>query len=1053
MRLIVRLMLFGCFAATLSFGQGSVTIFGTVTDSSGAVVPAVKITVTNNETGAVRQATTSEAGAYVISQLPIGSYTIKAEASGFKTFLLERVQVQVDENRQVNIVMAVGAVTESIQVQAELTQVETRSGAVREVVDSARIIEMPLNGRNAIELQYIVPGTGGRAAADQAENQSVSINGSRPNTNNYTLDGGDNHDPYFNTPSVFPNPDALEEFSVQTSSYSADKGRNAGAMVNAVTRSGTNRFHGSLFEFARNEKLNARNFFANDVPPFKRNQFGGTAGGPVRKDKTFFFATLQRWTERSAPGSVTATVLTEAQRKGDFSAATKPLKDPLGGNFPGNVIPPARLYAPSLKFLEAFVPLPNRPQGMLTSASGQIRDDNQFVTKIDHRLSNANQLSGRLLYNYDDFNQQTGNIPGFLAAIKYWNWNLAATDIHVLSPTVLNSFIFSMDKIDRRQLPIIPVNKSWTDWGAKFVRATTGDYPVGHDTQLDGYFQTFSRFPLNHFRKSFQFSESLNLTRGKHFIRVGGDVRRSILDLQEVFQCDPQLRFGVNFTGDSAADFLLGRPRQVVQIAQDRNKPRTTEWDMFMQDDWKATSRLTFNLGLRWDPYRPFHDLLNTFSQVRLGQQSKVFPAAPAGMVFIGDNGVPDGTIKSRPTTFAPRLGFAYDLTGKGRSSIRGGYGIFYSQIRQQGNNQISNNQPFSIKLIINTPSGGMDNPYADTGNPFPFTPPQSAQERAAYKFLTPMTVTEWDPDFRNAIVQQWNLTLQRQFFGSFIGTMAYVGSKGNHLFMQNELNPGIYGAKGATLDQRRRLSPTFASVTDYVADGNSLYHSLQLGLNKRLSRGVTLLANYTWSKMIDDSSADGNSPANPFDRRNQRGPSNFDITHRVVGSFIWQLPQLKGQAAIVRQVLGNWETNGLVTLESGPAFTVTSGKDNSGSGINSDRADLIGDPYLTLDRPRGDVIARYFNTAAFTQNAAGTFGTAGRGILRGPGNASVDFGLIKAIRLNEQHRVQFRAEVFNLFNRVNLSNPNANQSANNFGKITGAGAPRVIQLALKYAF
>ncbi len=277
----------------------------------------------------------------MLSRLPIGTYVVKAESAGFKTFIQDGIQVQVDENRQVNVTMTVGAVTDSILVEAEATQVETRSGSLKEVIDSARIVELPLNGRNPLQLQYLVAGSGGVVSAGQEQNDSVSINGSRPNTNNYTLDGADNHDPYFNTPAVFPNPDALEEFSLQTSAYSADRGRNAGAIMNAVTRSGTNKLHGTLFEFVRNEKFNARNFFANSIPPFKRNQFGGTLGGPIRRDKTFFFGSFQRTAERSTPGVLNPTVLSAEQRKGDWSNAglKTPLKDPLGGNFPNNVIP------------------------------------------------------------------------------------------------------------------------------------------------------------------------------------------------------------------------------------------------------------------------------------------------------------------------------------------------------------------------------------------------------------------------------------------------------------------------------------------------------------------------------------------------------------------------------------------------------------------------------------------------------------------------------------------------------------------------------------------
>jgi hypothetical protein len=345
-----------------------------------------------------------------------------------------------------------------------------------------------------------------------------------------------------------------------------------------------------------------------------------------------------------------------------------------------------------------------------------------------------------------------------------------------------------------------------------------------------------------------------------------------------------------------------------------------------------------------------------------------------------------------------------------------------------------------------------VNSPYTGAP-PFPFTPPATDEERRQYRFLTPLAIAQYDPDFRNAVVQQWNFNIQRQLPGAFVATIAYVGSKGNHLFLENELNPAIYGAPGATFDARRPLAPVFGSVRNFSAQGNSLYHSLQSSLNKRFSRGLTLNASYTWGKLIDDSSGDGDAPANPFNLRNERAVSDLDITHRFVASLIYELPRLGGGPSLIRALLNGWETNGIVILQSGEPFTVVSGRDNSQSGVGQDRADLIGDPYLPADRPRHELIERYFNTTAFAPNAIGTFGNVGRNTMRGPGQATVDFGLIREIRLSEQLRLQLRAEAFNVFNRVNLGNPNANQSSPQFGQITGAGQPRLIQLALRLRF
>jgi hypothetical protein len=456
---------------------------------------------------------------------------------------------------------------------------------------------------------------------------------------------------------------------------------------------------------------------------------------------------------------------------------------------------------------------------------------------------------------------------------------------------------------------------------------------------------------------------------------------------------------------------------------------------------------------VRWDPWFPFRDELNKFAQIRPGQKSQVFPTAPVGIVFPGDPGTTASLLRRRMGNIAPRFGFAIDPTGNGRSSIRGGYGLFYSQVRQQANNQISTNQPFSLKLTINNPAGGVLDPYRGIGDPFPFVPPATEAEKASYRWVVPLTVTQWNPDFRNAIMQQWNFNLQRQFFSSWVATAAYVGSKGNHLFMTSELNPGVFGAPGATLNARRPLAPTFGPVTDQSSRGNSLYHSMQLTLNKRFASGLTLLTNYTWGKLIDDSSGDGDAPANPFNFRHERGPSDFDITHRFVSSFIYQLPGLKTAPLPVRAGIGGWELNGIVVLASGRWINFTSGRDNSGAGTNGDRADLRGNPFLDTGRSRDELIARYFNTDAFTANAPGTFGNVGRNIMRGPGNATFDLGIVKMFPLRESLRLQFRAEAFNALNRVNLGNPNTNASSAQFGQITSAGAPRVVQLALKLQF
>jgi hypothetical protein len=1053
---MLRYSLFLLLLPALVFAQGTVTIYGTVTDPSGAAIAGAKVTVTNSATGQSRDTVSAVDGNYVVPDLRVGTYHLAVAAGGFKTFVQDGIQVQVDENRRVPVGMTVGGVNESVTVAADVAQVETRSSALRQVVDSARIVELPLNGRNPLQLTYMVAGSSGSTdpSGGQALNTSVSIDGMRANSNNYSLDGADNQDPFFNTPSTFPNPDALEEFSLQTSNYSAELGRNAGGAMNAVTRSGTNDLHGTLFEFLRNQHMDSRNFFANTVSPFKRNQFGGTVGGPIRKDKTFFFGSYQGTRVVSEPGTQTPIVPTPAQRTGDFTGA-KTIKDPTTGQpFPNNIIPTARLSPFAINFMNDFVPLANSPNNVYTFPNASTTVDDQAVVKIDHQLSSANHLSGRLLWERNDTNQVPNalDLPGFWAIIDYSMWNVAVNDIHIFSPHLVNQFTFGFNHITRNQLPNIPEQKSLVDLGTGFIRSAPG--PIAYDTEVAGYFQGFSRYLLNQYRKFFEYTDGLNWMVGSHSLKFGADVRQNICDQSQNFQTDPQVLFTANYTGLALADFMIGRENSFTQGSPNAGSPRTIEFAAFVQDDWKVSKRLTVNMGLRWDPWLPYNDALHAISQFRPGQQSTVYPKAPPGYVFPGDAGVSSSSINSQLNNWGPRLGFAYDLRGDGKTSIRGGYGMFYSDIRQQSLNNISSNEPFGLSMAVSQPTGGLTNPYADTGNPFPFTPPATAQAKQAFQFILPLTtLTEWDPHFRDAVVQQWNLSVQQQVFSDWIVTVAYAGSTGNHLFLQNQLNPTVFGKAGANANAKRLYAPYYSSIVDMLSVGNSNYNSLQVTANKRFHRGLTILMNYTYSKSIDEGSNDSSAPSNPYNIRNDRAVSDYNLPQKFGGSFVWDIPVGKLSNPVLRTVAGGWELNGIFTFQSGLPFTVTSGVDNSQTAVNADRANLIGDPNLGGGRSTAQIIQKYFNTAAFVVNPLGTFGNAGRNILIGPGMQNIDFGVIKNFPIRERYKVQFRAEAFNLFNHANFNNPNASVSASTFGTITSAGSPRVMQVSLKAMF
>ena len=775
-----RLLAAGVLLAGAVWAQGTATIYGTVTDASGAVVPGAGVTATHVQTGATRQATTDQNGDYILVQLPVGTFTLRATATGFKEFVQTDLLLQVSENRRVGVALQVGQVTERVEVEAAAAAVETRSGAVAEVIDSRRITDLPLNGRNPVQLQALVPGAGRRGGRDQQQNETISVNGSAFRGNNYALDGGDNHDPFFNTPAPFPNPDALQEFSIESNAYGADKGRNAGVFVSAVTKSGTNDWHGVLFEYLRNEKLNARDFFANTVPPFKRNQFGGTVGGPIRRDRTFFFGSWQVTRERSAPAVSTSLVPSEAMRRGDFSAVRTPVRDPQGGVFAGNMIPAIRLYQPSQTFLQTFVPLPNRSDGLLSFASNQTIDDDQRIAKVDHQLTQNHRLSSRLLYNYNDTEQAVGNIPNLLASIVYRNWNGTIGDTWIVSPTTVNSFTFTAQNIRRQQAAITPPNKGWKDFGSGIVRAHREDTVAATDTEAIGYFYAFTRHPLFQERHFFHAKQDLSMTRSSHVLRFGGEWRYDKVDRVERFQGDPQIKFRGQITGDSMADMMIGRPDSVIQTSGAESYPVGHEISFYVQDDWKVARRLTLNLGLRWDPFMPPPDKRETGAMFRAGQQSSFFPRAPLGLVYWAkDPTVPEKYgFGDNWINFAPRLGFAFDPTGSGKSSIRGGYGIFYATRALQ---MIGGGGPgYVLGVNINPVPGGMADPYRTIGgNPYPFDPPLTTEDRARFTFVRPVSVGGWDADYRNGVVQQWNFTLQRQLFPELGGASRLCGHQG----------------------------------------------------------------------------------------------------------------------------------------------------------------------------------------------------------------------------------------------------------------------------------
>jgi hypothetical protein len=1056
--LLLVLLVISAAAAIAADPTG--TISGLVTDPSGAAVVNADVTVRNPKTGLTRSAKTDTQGGFLFPLMPVGTYDVTIEMQGFRRFEQKGITLLVNGVAQIPVALQIGALAESVTVEADATLVETRSGTIKGVVDQQRIVELPLNGRNAATLINLAAGTisttagNARGSGDAIQGgtypgaQAISANGGRSDGVNYLLDGGSNRDPYTNVNDPFPNPDALQEFVVQTNNYGAEYGRASGAIVSVVTKSGTNELHGSAFEFLRNEDLNARNFFSPSADILKRHQFGGSVGGPVVKDKVFYFGTIQATTLRSLPASLNSVVPTAAQRTGDFSAITRQLKDPATGqNFPNNQIPMS-LFAPAAVKLLDSIPVPTNPQGVIFYTRPDTEHEVQFMGRADYNTA-RNRLYGR--YFISDLPIAPTAIKSNLVAAAngkaYRAQSVSGSDTYTFSPNVINNATFTFSRTHGGVVSAAPF--AWADVGVPIAHTDPAELVLS----VSGFFSINTGHPGLFARQSYNFSDTVHYIRGGHDLAMGFDYLKMNIDLINTFRQNGNFRFrGTSFTGNALSDFFLGYVDRFIQGGGEYAARRGTLASGFVQDNWKLSRKLTVNLGLRYDPFVPFSDERGFTECFRPGLKSARYPNAPVGYIYAGDAGCPAGGTQSRWLQFAPRIGFSYDVTGKAKTVVRGGYGLFYQPPFVESFNNMVDSAPFSPQFIrFSVP---FMNPFRGITNPFPaqFGPRVPPSDTA---FDLPVTGVSYSGDWTPAQTQSWNIAVEHQVRSDTLVRLAYVGSKGTHLGYNTDRNAPPFGP-GASVDNidARRPFQNFATIIEDEAGATSIYNSFQATIEKRFSKGLSLLANYTWSKSIDTASFQtdlcGINIINPFNIGAYRGLSDYDSTHKFVLSYLWQMPSLKNASPLVRTTLGGWESSGIWNWQSGFPLTVTSGDERSATGIGLDNADLGGDPRLDPDRPRKDLIARYFNTSVFALAKLGTFGNTGRGILRGPGTFNVDWSAMKNFHITERFRLQYRAEFFNLFNTPQFNNPNTSFTDSRFGQITGARAPRIIQMALK---
>jgi hypothetical protein len=1096
---LVALSLFLSFlAAAPALGQGLGTIAGTVTDSTGAVIPSAKVKIVDEATTATRETTTNEQGYYVFPALRPSMYTLTVEAQGFTSASRKGITLQADGNVTVNQTVSVQQTQQSIDVNAEASQVNTMTATSSAVVDQRRVVDLPLNGRNAASLLLVVAGAIPSPANDVDQGNTktfptvvtVSTNGARQNQVGFRLDGANNNDIYTNVNQPFPFPDALQEFSVQTSNYSARYGGNAGGVVNVVTRSGSNEFHGGVFEFVRNAEFNARNFFAPKRDQLKRNQYGGTFGGPVKipglydgTNHTFFFFGYQGTKIRNITSTSNAYVPTTANLAGDFSAlldASNPanqfgkvvvITDPATGQpFLNNQIPTARFDPAAVAFTK-YLPIASTGNGLIFYSVPLAQDFNEYLGRLDHSFSEKDRLSFR--YFFDEFQNKAFLDPrNYLSNSNFStidSYNMMLGETHVFGASALNEFraVFSRETSNRGPAP---GSIALSDLGVKLyqpaVKTISG-------INVSGYFNPSQTDPAAFIRNQYNLSDDVSLVRGKHSLSFGVSALRGQVLLRNQFRTSGSYSFTADVTNNALASYLLGYVRTFTQGFGEFKDNLMDSYSLYAQDDYHVSRRLTLNLGLRYDPFFPWQERKGRVEQFVPQDyinnvRSTQFINAPPGLLFPGDPGVPQWGVDARLTNFSPRLGFAYDLTGDGRTSVRGGVGTFYDSL-QNGvfNNRFVDVTPFSPQFSLTQPQGPFSNPYLGLVNPYPspFPPPKDTA------FPGPVLVitydTSQDKKIVTPVIYNWNLMFERQITSDWLVRAAYVGSRTNHLVESLELNPAVYTAGSKLGTDARRLYQPYGSITQGAFDIDSTFHSLQLTAQKRFSHGLTILANYTWSKSLDDMpynqgisgiAQGSNSPVSwfmPGRHQFDYGPSEFDHVHRFVTSYVYDLPRLAGRDLFVRTVLGGWQWTGIITLQSGGPLTILAGKDQAQTGLGTDRAVFLGgDPYGSSGCGSSGSCVGFLNAAAFGQPALGSWGNVGKGALRGPGLINWDTGIYKEFALyRERLRLQLRGEFFNVTNRVNFNNPNVTQSSGGFGAITGAADPRIGQLALKLLF
>jgi Carboxypeptidase regulatory-like domain/TonB-dependent Receptor Plug Domain len=1099
--IILTLGMVICYPRSMR-AQTTGAITGVVTDPSGAVVPNATVTITNMGTGvAMRTLKTNDSGTYDAEALPVATYQVSVKAPGFQEAVRSDIELNVASRLGINFTLQLGAATQKVEVTGAAPLVQTQSGAQSHTVGERQMTQLPILDRNFMELQALVPGTIKTGADEIGKGfygeRGFAVNGMNEHYTGYQLDGVQNTD-MGNQASTLtnPGPDNLREFRVLTSNYSAKYGTAGGAVLLAVTKSGTRDFHGDVYEFLRNDALNANNFFLNrnnqPTPPLRYNDYGYTFGGPFYipdhynsdRQKTFFFWS-QEWIKQRAQSAIVAATPTQDMRDGNFTGFSltnptspqtgQPLTDSSGAPCVtgGNQINPNCMNSNVQLLLQQDFPPPNASGfNNFVKAAPQSQDWREDMIRVDQNVSDKVKVFVRFIHDswieQDPTTQWSGDaFPTLHSRFNIPSRNLIAKVTTILSPTLLNEISYNYASnypaSSSNAMEILGATQLPTGYTAQTVFNENYQNLVP-DLSFSGGYGGISSLWGNwwaHHNIS-QASDDLSKQLGAHSLEAGVTGQFSITPVQS--QTSPSSQgsysFDGRFTGNPIADLILGMPASYSEL-QGRREPYYNyhQVEAYFQDNWKLNRKLTLNLGVRW------FGIPQVYSDAISGFRASLFDPAQAptvlpdgtivpnsgnllnGIIVAGKNGIPRSLVQNHYNTWAPRFGFAWDPTGSGKTAIRGGYGLGYYRIEGNDVYRLVGNPPFSqLATFFNPP---FDNPAAGVAAP-----------------LTPRSVTTLDPIFDVPTAQNWSLGFQRQLTSNLEVSVAYVGSRGTHLEVLPDLNQPLpvsgydfspliactpttpYPCASRISTDAARPYQGFSSISSITPVGTSIYHSFQLSLQQRISHGLSFGAVYTYGKAIGLAGANSlsSTPQNSYNINLDRGTTPYDRTHVFTVNYVYDLPIFQGARGIAGGLFKGWEATGLVTLESGLAMTP--GFTSSTQGLAT-RPDVVAGQ--TLSGP--GTVDEFFNTTAFLPAPFGHFGDAGLGIIRGPSYDNFDLGFFKNTRVREHLQIQFRAEMFNAFNHTNLNGLDTSFGSGAFGQATSAHEARNVQLGLKFVF